>query len=412
MKIRLLMSLVLSVAVVAATLGLAHPNTPVQAQDNSTGSLIEDTSPEAIRALLEAEGGQLLIYYPVGSNFRRWLNDTLVPGFENHIRETYDFDLQIGLLSTGGGDAAFWQRLEAFRNGGGEPGEFDIDVVRVAPDFRTLDAIEAGWFLPLLPNHANVAPNLETVNEPGVATFTLDGTSYAMPFYQPTVSIFYNSDEVENPPRTVEELGAWVADNPGLFTYEDPRSSSGIGSGTMFLMSVFNAFGDVNDPSTWDDAWDFLNDMQPNIYPNPTTGEQALELMRRGEIHMMAFWNDWGLFSRETLDMPFLANYILESGMPIRNTPFAIPADAAHPVAALLFIDYAMSPDMQASLGQVMRQIPATTSDTAWEQIPSDAFGFEYDYIEANTFPAFNSRENVDAIRAIAEGWSERVLGR
>jgi putative spermidine/putrescine transport system substrate-binding protein len=381
------------------------------AQEN-IGPEVTDTSPEAIRALLEAEGGQLLIYYPTGSNFRQWLNDTLVPSFEQHIKETYDFDLQIGLLSTGGGDAAFWQRLEAFKSAGGESGEFDIDVVRVAPDFRTLDAIEAGRFLPVLPDYAGVAPNLLDVNADGLATFTVDGSSYAIPFYQPTVSIFYNSDEVTDPPQTVEELGEWVAANPGLFTYEDPRSSSGIGSGTMFLMSVFNHFGDINDPTTWDDGWTFLEAMQPHLYPNPTTGEQALELMRRGEIHMMAFWNDWGLFSRETLDMPFLSNYILESGMPIRNTPFAIPADAAHPVAALLFIDYAMSPDMQASLGQVMRQIPGTVSEEAWAAIPEDAFGFTYDYIVANTFPAFNSRENVDAIRLMGEGWSERVLGR
>jgi putative spermidine/putrescine transport system substrate-binding protein len=408
MKIRL--ALVLTLLAAVALLVVA--SSPATIAQDSPLPVIRDTSPEAIRALLEAEGGQLLIYFPTGANFRQWLNNTLVPSFERHIKQTYDFDLQIGLLSTGGGDAAFWQRLQAFQSAGGAPGTFDIDVVRIAPDFRTLDAIEAGRFLPILPDYATIAPNVQEVNPDGLATFTLDGFSYAVPFFRPMVSIFYNSDEVENPPMTVEELGAWVAANPGLFTYEDPRSSSGIGSGTMFLMSVFNHFGDINDPTTWDEAWDFLAEMQPNLYPNPTTGEQALELMRRGEIHLMAFWNDWGLFSRETLEMPFLANYILESGMPIRNTPLAIPADAAHPVAALLFVDFALSPEMQASLGQVMRQIPGTISEAAWSQIPEDAFGFEYEYIVANTFAAFNSRENVDAIQLMAEGWSERILGR
>jgi putative spermidine/putrescine transport system substrate-binding protein len=371
----------------------------------------DEYSKEWIAEQLNKEG-QLLIYYPTGANFKTWLNDTLVPGFATYIKDTYGVDLQIALLSTGGGDAAFWQKLQAFREGGGKPGQFDIDVVRVAPDFQTLDAIEQGWFLPILPDYAPLAANLADVNQPGLATFTLDGTSYAIPFYQPTVSMFYNSEKLPNPPQTLEELGTWVKENPQRFTYEDPRSSSGVGSGTMFLLTTMHYFGDENDPSTWDEAWTYLKDMQENVYPQPNTGEQALELMRKGEIYLMAFWNDWGIFAKDTLDMPFMQNYLLESGMPIRNTPFAIPTDARHPVAALLFVDYALSPEMQSSLGQVMHQIPAHMGQATWDAIPQDAFGFQYEYIVDHTFPAFNSRENVDAIKAMAEGWSEKVLGR
>lgn len=368
-------------------------------------------TPDEIAARLTEEGAQLLVYWPAGSNFRRWISDTVIADFERIVKDAYGVDLQIGQLSTGGGDAAFWQRIEAHQTAGATD-PFPIDVVRVAPDARTLRAIKAGWLMALPTQSDGSMPNLTSLNAPGRATFEHEGQLFAAPLFQPTISMFHDADRLADPPVDFDALLPWVEANPGRFTYEDPRSSSGIGSGTMFLLAVMHRFGDETYPATWGPGWEYLRALQPHVHPQPNAGEQALELMRRGEIDLMAFWNDWGLFARESLQMPSMRNYLIESGLPIRNTPLAIPADAAHPLAAQMFVNFAVSPAIQASLGQVQRQIPATTAPEAWEEIPDDAFGFPYETIQARTFPAFNSEQAISAIAELADGWSREVLGR
>lgn len=368
-------------------------------------------NPEDVAARLTEEGAQLLVYWPAGSNFRRWIADTVVAGFERHVKESYGVDLQIGQLSTGGGDAALWQRIEAHHAAGaGRP--FPIDVVRVAPDARTLRAIRAGWLEAMPTDPDGPMPNLLSLNEPGRATFTHDGQLFAAPLFQPTISFFHDEARLPAPPGDLDALLPWAQAHPGRFTYEDPRSSSGIGSGAMFLLAVMRRFGDETDPASWGPGWEFLRALQPHVHAQPNAGEQALELMRRGEIDLMAFWNDWGLFARESLQMPTMRNYLIDSGLPVRNTPLAIPAGAAHPLAAQMFVDYAVSPAIQASLGQAQRQIPASVAPEVWADIPDDAFGFPYETIREKTFPAFNSDVAIEAIAQLADGWSREVLGR
>ena len=335
----------------------------------------------------------------------------MVGGFEKHIKATYGVDLQIGLLSTGGGDTAFWQKMEAFRKGGGKANTFPIDLVRLAPDLRTLNAMVEGAFMPLS-DHANLIPNLSKVNAPGIATFTLQGRTFGTPMFQPTVSLFFNKEQAPTPPKNLEALAEWVRANPRKFTYEDPRSSSGIGSGTMFVLGVMKKFGNVDVPSTWQKGWEFLKAIQPHIYPQPNAGEQMLELMRRGEISLMPFWNDWGLFAKDTLKIGFMENYLPDDGMPIRNTPIAVPRNAGNPTAALLFVNWAISPEIQASLAKEQRQLPANMDAAVLKEIPVNSFGFPIESIRKNTFPSFNNRQSITAIATIADGWSTNVIGR
>jgi ABC-type uncharacterized transport system YnjBCD substrate-binding protein len=358
---------------------------------------------------LQAER-RLLVYWPAGANFKRWLADRLVAGFRKHMQDIYGVDVEVNLLATGGGDAAFWQKFEAFRQGGGP--SFPIDVVRVAPDLRTLSAISSGRFLPLLPENAALLPNLGTLNEDGRATFTHSGALYAAPMYQPTIALFYNSQKIPAAPASLEDLAAWAKANPGGLTYEDPRSASGIGSGVMFLLAVMHKFGKVDDPATWEAGWSYLKGLQPYLHPQPNTGEQAIELMRRGEIAVMPFWNDWGLVARQTLGLDSLRNGLIASGAPLRSTPIAIPAKAEHPTAALLFLEWATSPEIQASLGQDQHQIPASMAPETWTGMPADAFGFTYEEIRAHSFPAFDCQRSVEAIAVLAQEWSRNVLGR
>lgn len=137
----------------AALLAAASLATTPLAAQSASG---RDAIAERLRADRE-----VLVYWPAGANFRAWLSDTLAAGFARHVRDSYGVDLHVELLATGGGDAAFWQKLAAFDATAGSA--FSIDVVRVAPDLRTLDAIAQGRFaaLPddLVPRRGDLVAN-------------------------------------------------------------------------------------------------------------------------------------------------------------------------------------------------------------------------------------------------------------
>lgn len=359
---------------------------------------------------LRAEGS-VNLYWPAGANFQKWIADTLIPTFKSSIRTAYGVDLTVNILPTGGGDAAFYQKLRAYEEATPGKSGFDIDVTRSAPSPDLIAAAQKGWFLPFS-DFASLMPSLTTLNAGGVQTFTFSNKLLAAPLYQPTMAFFYNAEKVPNPPKNLAELKAWAGANPGKMTYEDPRSSSGVSSGSLFLITVMKALGKVDDPATWGPGWDYLKEVQGKTVPQPSAGEQALELMKRGEVWVMPFWNDWGLSARQDLAIPFMRNIFPDEGTPVRNTPLAVPRSAAHPTAALLFVNFALSDTMQRDLALTMRQIPASTAPGVWDGLPQDTFGFAYDYIKAHTFPAFTSEANIKNIQQMVQEFGPKVLGK
>jgi maltose-binding protein MalE len=369
-------------------------------------------STEAIAARLQEEGATLNLYWPAGGTIKMWITDELVPGYEAFVHETYDVDMTVNILPTGGGDQEFFQRLSAYEQADPVGDDFDIDVTRVVPSVDLIEAAEAGWLLPILPDYAPMLPNMQAVNEPGLQSFTINEQTFAIPVYQPTISFFYNAEQVPDPPQTMEKLLDWAEENPRRFTYEDPRAGSGIGSGTMFLLTVMNTFGDPDDRTTYEPGFDYLADLQEHVYPQPTEAAQMLELMKRGDIWLMAFWNDWGLSAARDQNIDFMQNYFPEEGMPVRNTPVAIPSSAAHPTAALLFVDYTLSDEIQQELALLTQQIPASTSAEVWEDLPEDTFGYDFAYIQDRTFAAFNSEENLTALQVMVNEFTAEVLDK
>lgn len=352
------------------------------------------------------------LYWP-GAQFRKWYSDRLIPSYQKWVKETYGVDVDVRVLSTGGGDASFFQMLTAYEEanpGGGKT--FSIDVVRTAPTIELMTQVEKGWFLSLLPDHQALLPAMAGVNRPGLDIFTYERKVWAVPVYQPTTSMFYNAEKVPNPPKSLDALRDWIKANPRRFTYEDPRTGTGIGSGSLFLISVMRHYGDVNEPNSWSRAWAYLKEIQPHVYPQPTTGELMLELLRRGEVYLMPFWNDWGLFAKKDLNIPFMQNYFLQDGHPLRNTPLAVPRSAAHPIGALLFINHALTDAMQRDIASSMRQIPSSLAQGVWQGLPQDTFGFDLETIKRSTFAAFNSRVNMEAIQQMSRLFGPQVLGK
>jgi putative spermidine/putrescine transport system substrate-binding protein len=370
-------------------------------------------SKEAVAEALKKEGATLNFYWPAGGTIKTWITDKLIPGYKDFVKETYGVDINVNILASGGGDGAFFQKLTAYEQANPNGGkDFDIDVVRVVPAVDLLDAGQKGWLQPILPDYAGLLPNLGNVNKPGLESFTTSGKTYAIPVYQPTISFFYNKDKVASPPQSVAELLVWAKANPRRFTYEDPRGSSGIGSGAMFLTTVMKTFGDPDKPETYDKGFSFLKDLQEYAYPQPTESAQMVELMKRGDIWLMAFWNDFGLSSARDQNITFMANYFPKEGTPVRNTPIAVPRSAAHKLAGLLFVNFALSDKVQRDLALLTQQVPASVSSGVWKDLPTNTFGYEFSYIQSHTFAAFNSKANLAGIKAMVDQYPKAVLGK
>jgi putative spermidine/putrescine transport system substrate-binding protein len=372
---------------------------------------------------LENEGAILNLYWPAGGTIKTWIANFLVPNYKSYIQTHYCIDMQVNILSTGGGDEIFFQKLAAYEQAHANGSDdFDIDVVRTVPSVNLVRAGEKGWMKFILPDVAqqfpNLFPNLQNVNPSGLKSFTTDqGKTYAIAVYQPTLSFFYNQHYVSQPPKSLNDLAQWVHKNPLRFTYEDPRSANGIGSGVMFMLMVMKSScaANVDQLKPCPHGFEFLRDLQEHIYPQPVETAQMIELMKRGDIWLMAFWNDFGQSVATDQQITFMKSYFLTDPAPIRNTPLAVPRSAAHPLAGLLFVNYALSNEMQLQLALSNRQIPASNSNNVWKKIADQdaskrTYGDSMVAIRDRTFLTFNTPSNLQKIQSMIEDFSEQVL--
>jgi spermidine/putrescine-binding protein len=366
--------------------------------------------------LLNLEGAKLNLYWPANPTIKTWVEKTLVPGYKQFVKDTYGVDMTVNILSTNvgeGGDREFLKRLgeyEKDRNVGGNT--FMIDIARVVASLGLLDAGQAGRLLSLLPDQASRLPNATNVSQPGRDLFTTSkGKTYALPIYRPTLSFFYNKEKVPNPPPSLKALPGWVKKNPGRFTYENPTiaDSTGFGSGTVFLLMVMKTFANPDDPSTYKDGFDFLRQLQPYIQEPPTGQNDMFNLMKDQKIWLMPYWNNDGLVEAYEHHLSFMTPYFPLEGTPIRHTPLVIPRSAAHRLAALLFMNYAISDDVQHTMASEIRQFPASDSPAVWRNLSGTFGNVDVDFLNKHTYPSFNSEANLRGIETMIKQYPSQV---
>jgi spermidine/putrescine-binding protein len=371
---------------------------------------------EHYATILKQEGTTLNLYWPANDTVATWIKQTLVPGYKKFIQDTYGVSMTVNVLPTTGGDDAFFTRLQDYEHSA-KPGSntFDTDVARIVPSPSLIDAAQSGWFQPILSNPYGFSiSNLSHINRQGRNIFMLNGdvkTLYAVPFYQPTISFFYNKNRIKasDLPKTLDELLAWVKKHPRRFTYEDPTSPSGFGSGIMFLIAVMHAKGDTDNVST-SEGFQYLKALQPYLYPEPAAPDGLRNLMKHDDIWLMPYWNNDGLSEAQSFDIPFMANYFPSDRTPVRNTPIAIPRSAQHKLAALIFMNYALSDDTQMTMAEQIRQFPANTDDTVLHALPANTFGYNINDITNDIFPSYDSAANLQWIQSLIDRYPQKVL--
>jgi putative spermidine/putrescine transport system substrate-binding protein len=202
-------------------------------------------------------------------------------------------------------------------------------------------------------------PNLDKVPKDSLDRYG----SFAVPYRASSVILAYNSAEVKDPPRTVDDLIAWVKNNDGKFTYNPPDKG---GSGGNFVtrmlelgipqdqLTFFQTDYDESKEAMWEKGWQVMKDLHPHIFQNgfyPAGNIPVLQTLGKGSISMAPVWSDQSL--------SYLAQKLLPPEVKLLqiDPPFAgsaaylgIPADSKNKEVLYEFLNWLLTPEPQATI--------------------------------------------------------------
>lgn len=301
-----------------------------------------------------------------------------------------------------------------------------IDLIWInGENFRTLkDAgLLYGPFTELLPNSALV--NWE---DPAIAyDFGTAVDGYESPWASFQFVMEYNSANVATPPKTFEELRAWIEANPGRFTYPTPPNHVGsafirtlfywaAGSSEPFLQEFDQAVYDQYAPQ----VWEYLNAIEPNLWRSGETYPELSampDLLANGEIDFAMEYDASRAsnFIQQGRYPDTIRTFVFQTGTMANVSYVAIPYNANNPAGALVLANYLLSPEYQilltdpAQLGWLVAIDPTRLSDAERDQLAAIERGV------ATLPPAeLNSHALPEAraswVAPIEQGWEENVL--
>src|SRR6266851_802451 len=254
-------------------------------------------------------------------------------------------------------------------------------------------------------------PNLDKVPKDTVDRFG----SFGVPYRASSVILAYNSADVKDPPRTLDDLITWVKSNDGKFTYNPPDKGGSGGNFTTRVLqlgipqdqlSFFQTQYDETKEAMWEKGWQTLKDLHPHIFNNgfyPAGNIPVLQTLGKGSISMAPVWSDQSL--------SYLSQKLLPPEVKLLqiDPPFAgsaaylgIPADSKNKEALYQFLNWLLTPEPQSTIVDQINGYPGLD----WKFMP-DAVQKKYaDVAKAYSFdfsPQFNNDRN--------KLWYEKVAG-
>ena len=281
----------------------------------------------------------------------------------------------------------------------------DVDLWETNPTFVTQGIPNNLW----VKLGTNLIPNLGHVS-----TQKLQATDYySMPYRGSSVVIAYNTAFVKTPPKTFDDLVAWIKANPGKFTYCDPNTG---GSGQAFVvaavykyaqMSLFT--GSAYDPkneSAWSGAWQLLKSLEPAMYnsgTHPSGNVAVLQLLAQQNIYMAPVWPDMGTdyLSRgllpktvklEQLDPPLFGG----------DSTVTAPVNSAHLEGSFTLLNWLLTPEAQTLVVNGVSGYPGVD----WQYMPASV-RTKFADVAKPYAPLPNSKYFADMLRQ----WHEQVAG-
>ncbi|MEX0962918.1 MAG: ABC transporter substrate-binding protein [Pseudohongiellaceae bacterium] len=191
--------------------------------------------------------------------------------------------------------------------------------------------------------------------------FTVATDGFESPWTRSQLIFYYDSQWLDEPPRTVQEILLWAINNPGQFTYPRPPAFLGTTFLKQALLELSNydaaLYAPVSDSAferVTESLWEYLDALHPNLLRSgryfPASAADLRRLMGDGETSLaLAFNPNEALLSVRSGELPAsVRSYVLQGGT-IGNVSFlAIPYNAQHKAAAMLTSNFLLSVEAQA----------------------------------------------------------------
>ena len=272
----------------------------------------------------------------------------LGPGFKDK-----NPGLDFNVVGTGTGEAAsraIYTKLKAQQDAGRKPWDIDVALVSMIVGSQMVREGLLAKYVPGI-QAAALVTGPETKRAFGVE---VDG--YVVPMFHNQIAIAYNPKQVSRPPKTFEELVAWVKANPQKFGYNGIKggvSGQGFTVGWVYWKTgQYQAFTqgpfDKAKEPLWRKALEELRDFNRDVLV--TSGNAGtLDALNRGEIGMGAVWIDQLVAWKNEGRMDAgITPVLIAPGLPIYPLYLVVPREAANRDWAAKYIDYVSQPEVQA----------------------------------------------------------------
>ncbi len=372
MKIKtiLTLTLVLTLALMMVGCGGAKPsaNTPSTAAPSSASSSATPVAP--------AEKPKVTLW-TTGSDNLRVLFETAISTYNAKPESTSIVELQFVL--SGSGDQGLDARIAAAKLAGKTDTDFDLLAENGSSLASYVDKAGGDLFVPLefekIPNFKNVLMKSGFYTE------------CVVPYRGTTVVLAYDSARLPTPPKTWDDLVAWIKANPGKFAYNSPGSG---GAGGAFVnLALYKDLPLEARTSTdekwveqWTAGWDRLKEIHPYLYKSggkivyPNKNQGALDLLINKEVDLIPAWADQALTNMSKGILPESVKiYQLDPALSGTDVVFAVPNIGGKAEETYDFINFMISPEGQKICLESIFAVPVI--DTA--QMNSDAKGMVAD---------------------------------
>jgi putative spermidine/putrescine transport system substrate-binding protein len=308
----------------------------------------------------------LTLYSSGDVNIQHLWNNTLIPAFEKAYPS---INVHLIYSEHGTSNDTTFARISAAIAAKKDPG---IDLL---DDSTTVSEAAAAHLL--LPLTTQQVPLLSHVDPDLLKPVD----SMGLPYRASSVVLAYNTQYVQQPPKTLNDLLTWIKAHPGKFTYNTPASG---GSGQGFVQSVLNANASADarqafisgyDPSMesqWNAGFQQLKSLQPSIYRNgfyPNGNTAVLQLLANGSIWMAPVWSDMAL--------NYLSQHLLPASVKLvqLNPPFdggpayiGIPRGTPHTQQAYTLLNWLLTSNVQAQIINAIQGFPGVE----WSYVPAN----------------------------------------
>ncbi|WP_416970411.1 extracellular solute-binding protein [Streptomyces sp. 4F14] len=306
-----------------------------------------------------ASGGSdhhLTAYVGGDTNIQTLWQKIVVPAFE---KANPGYQVKVVYSAHGVADAATLAKLQAAAKTKRDAG-YDVIESSITPD-----AAAAGLLTTV--SSANV-PNLKKVD----ASLLGPVNNAAVPYRGSSVVLAYDSTKVKTPPKTYDDLVAWIKANPGKFAYNSPSTG---GSGGSFVettldrhldpatLKTFQTGYDASLESQWDAGFADLKGLNGYVYGKgvyPNGNQAVLDLLAKGQISIAPVWSDMYLsaIQNHTLDSTVKFTQISSPTFTGGASYIGIPKGGTKQKAALKLADFFLEAAQQDAIVKNLAAYP------------------------------------------------------